>query len=77
MIKKLIYYFNAYEKIKDSYCGERTDWYEKCTELEILAQNVSDLEVRDCKNHKFYRWVKAALAREIREEFNRVWRLTH
>lgn len=76
MINKFIYYYNLYQKIIDSYRGDKTDWKEKCNHLKILAQNVSELEVRDCKNKKFYSWLKRALVNEIREELMRVWKLT-
>lgn len=75
MIKNLIQCYEEYQKIVDSYHGEKTDWHKKSIQLGMLVRKVSVMEVRYCKNHGFYIWVKQVLKDEIEMEYERVSKL--
>lgn len=75
MIKNLIQYYEEYQKIVDSYCGQKTDWHKKSIQLGMLVRNVSVMEVRSCRNQGFYIWVRRVLRDEIETEYERVSRL--
>lgn len=77
MLKRIIYFYNRYEGIIDSYQGDRTDWEEKYNQLEMLVKDVTDLKIRHCTNLAFYSWLRLALIREVREELIRVFHLAY